>query len=219
MSSEQAHNDSAATERVNLDGRVFGENGQPDVFIPGQLFTKITYLAFSVGILLLGMWDIWGPLRAVLFGETTEARVAYIVRESPGEADEIIRVRREIREGDYGYDTRFRHFVEVLDANSKVQVYELAVASQQTPYALVNERVQVAYLEGSAYAFGIYHHRTWAFGVSLVFMGFTFIPMAIFLVRMVGKRMEIDPEDPAELEKERLIQAQEAVEAAQRPST
>jgi hypothetical protein len=190
-------------KRPNLDGRVFGENGEPDVFIPGHLFPKVGFLVFSVLILLLGLWDLWGPASSVLFGEVSESRVAYMVRHSPGQADEVIRVRREIKEGDYGYETVFRHFVEVIDRNSRVQTFELAVASRQTPYALVNERVRVAYFPGATHAYGIYHHRTWAFGVSLLFMGMTFLPMAIFLVRMVGKPIPIDPEDPAELEKER----------------
>ncbi|MGC9450186.1 MAG: hypothetical protein ACP5I4_01955 [Oceanipulchritudo sp.] len=100
--------------------------------------------------------------------------------------------------------------MEVIDGDSRVQVFELGVASRQTPYALVNERVRVAYFIDHDIAYGVFHHRTWAFGVSLLFMGLTFVPMAVFLVRMVGRRIPIDPEDPAELEKERLAQEREA---------
>lgn len=210
MSGGGSMNEPEPRKRSNLDGRVFGKNGEPDVFIPGHLLPKLGFLVFSIVIFLIGLWELWGPASRVLLGEVDESRVVYIVRESPGQPEEVIRVRREIEEGDYGYETVFRHFVEVIDSDSRVQTLELGVASRQTPYALVNERIRVAYFPGATHAYGIYHHRTWALGVSLMFMGMTFLPMSIFLVRMVGKPIQIDPEDPEELEKERRALEREA---------
>ena len=187
----------------NRDGRIPGKDGQPDVFVAKDFWRKVAYVVFSFAILLVGVWEIWGPLSRVFLGEIGEARVVRIVRESPGEPAEIIRIRREIKEGDYSFDTLFRYYVEVVDQDGNPQIFEMAVASRQTPYALVNENFRVAYFKGGDYAYGIWHHRTWAMGAALIMMGFTFVPLSIYLLRMVGKPIPIDPEDPEELEKER----------------
>jgi hypothetical protein len=198
-----------AHPRINHDGRVFGTHGEPDYFVVGHFWPKLGFFIFSVVFLSVGLWELWAPLTRTLFGEIDEARVVRIVRQSPGEADELIRIRREIKEGDYPYDTIFRHFVEVQDAAGTLHSFELAVASRQRPYALVNERVRVAYFKGDSHAFGILQHRTWAFGCALVMMGATFVPLAWFLLRMVGQRIIIDPEDPAQLALEQEAEARD----------
>jgi hypothetical protein len=136
-------------------------------------------------------------------------RVVYLVRQSPGETDETIRIRREIKEGDYAYATLFRPFVEVPFADGSSKIFQLAVASRQTPYALVNERVRVAFYPQDDVAYGIRHHRTWAFGCGFVMVGSTLVIISCFLLRMVGKKNYIDPEDPAQLELERQATALE----------
>ncbi|NBD37102.1 MAG: hypothetical protein GVY10_00855 [Verrucomicrobia bacterium] len=196
-------------ERPNHDGRIFGENGEPDVFVPRDRLRKWLFVLFSCFILFVGLWDLWGPLSRWVFGETGEGRVLRIVRESPGEPAENIRVRREIEEGDYSFDTLFRHFVEVVDKQGDLEVFELAVAGRQTPYALINDSFKVIYFPGDDYAYGLWQHRTWAFGCALVLMGLTFVPLSVYLLRMVGRPVVIDPEDPAELEKEREAEARE----------
>lgn len=201
---DEKQNETEATGQINLDGRTFRGPDEPDVFIPQDFWRKLSFVIFSVAILVVGVWELWGPLSRSVFGESGEGRVVRIVRETPGEPAEIIRIRREIEEGDYSYDTLFRHFVEVIDTDGNPLVFELAVASRYTPYALVNESFEVIYFTGEEYAYGLWQYRTWAFGCALVLMGLTFLPLSLYLFNMVGKPIEIDPEDPEQLEKERL---------------
>lgn len=197
------------TPRINRDGRVFGENGEPDYFIAGHFGMKLAFFIASLLIMAFGVWDLWGPLSRSLFGQRATGRVVYLVRQSPGETDETIRIRREIKEGDYAYATLFRPFVEVPFADGSSKIFQLAVASRQTPYALVNERVRVAFYPQDDVAYGIRHHRTWAFGCGFVMVGSTLVIISCFLLRMVGKKNYIDPEDPAQLELERQATALE----------
>lgn len=196
-----------ASQRINRDGRVFGENGEPDYFIPGHFAIKLLFFLASILVFLVGAWELWGPASRCVFGETAAGRIVYLVRESPGEPEETIRVRREIKEGDYPYDTIFRHFVSVPRAEGGSRVMQLAVASRQTPYALVNDRVRVAFFPGDSHAYGIRQHRTWAFGAGFLLVGTTFLCISGFLLSMVGKKVYIDPEDPAHLELERELEA------------
>jgi len=201
---------SEATQPLpNFDGRTLGEAGQPDVFIPGNFMPKLLFVLFSWALLAFGIWDIWGPASRLFFGESAVARVSSIVRETPGEPAEIIRIKREIAEGDYARETLFRVFVEVADAKGDLTNLEMGVASRSTPYALVNENFKVIYFPGGEYAYGMWHHRTWAIGLTFILMGLTFIPLSGYLLWMVGKPIIIDPEDPEQIALEREHLAKE----------
>ena len=193
----------------NFDGRTPGEAGQPDVFISRNFWSKFLFVVFSFGLLAFGIWDIWGPASRLFFGESAVGRVSSIIRETPGEPAETIRVKREIEEGDYARETLFRYFVEVADKNGNLSRYEMGVASRSTPYALVNENFKVIYFPGGEYAYGMWHHRTWAIGLTFLMMGFTFIPLSGYLLWMVGKPITIDPEDPEQIALEREHLAKE----------
>lgn len=188
--------------RPNYDGRVFGGEGQPDVYIPGDFWPKLAFFLFSVAMTIFGLWDLWEPTTRVFLGEVEEARVVRIVRESPGESPEVIRIRREIAEGDYSFSTIFRHYVEVIGEDGNPQEFEMAVASRRMPYALVNETFDVAYFPEGEYAYGVLHHRTWAFGAAFTLMGLTFLSLSWYILKMVGKPIVIDAEDPEQLAKE-----------------
>lgn len=196
--------------RINHDGRVFGENGEPDVFIPKDRMRKLAFVLFSLLILALGIWDLYGPMARWVFGEKTEGRIAYITVDSPGSETETIRIRREVSEGEYSYDTLFRYFVEVVLPDGNTTVKELSVASRNTPYASVNDWMTVVYFPADAHVVGLWQHRTWAFGCALLLMGLTFLPLSVYLYFMVGKPVVIDPEDPEQLRLEAEAEAREA---------
>ncbi len=196
-------------ERLNLDGRTFGENGQPDTFTPRDFWRKLVFFLFSIGIVCLAVWELWGPTTRFFAGERGVARVISIERQSPGESLETIRIKKEIKEGDYANDTIFRYFVEVLNQAGDIQLFEMAVASRSVPYALVNESFEVIYFPGDEYAYGLWHHRTWAIGFTLLFVGVTFTFLSGYLLWMVGKPIEISPESEEALEQERKKQAED----------
>lgn len=209
----------SAPTRINRDGRIFGENGEPDYFVPGQFGIKLAFFIASLLIFAFGVWDLWGPLSRSLRGERATGRIVYLVRQTPGEADETIRIRRDIKEGDYAYDSIFRHFVEVPFPDGSSKIFQLAVASRQTPYALVNDRVRVAFHPEDDFAYGIRHHRTWAFGCGFILVGSTFVIISGFLLRMVGKKIYIDPEDPAQLELEQQAESLEQALHNEKPAS
>ena len=184
------------SERFNLDGRTFGENGEPDVFIARDRMRKLAFVLFSFVILLVGIWDLYGPVSRWTLGEKTQGRIAYITIDSPGAPIETLRIRREIKEGEYSYDTLFRYYVEVISPDGNPAIKQLSVASRNTPFTSVNDWMTVVYEPEDDYVIGLWEHRTWAFGLALVLMGFTFIPLSVYLYLMVGKPIVIDPEDP-----------------------
>jgi hypothetical protein len=196
----------------NFDERTPGQNGEPDVFIPGNFGPKLGFVIFSFALLAFGIWDIWGSASRLFFGEGGTGQVSRIVRESPGEEPETIRVKRDIAEGDYARETLFRYFVDVSSAEGDITTYELGVASRSFPYALVNENFKVIYFPDGEYAYAMWHHRTWAIGLTFLMLGLTFIPLSGYILWMVGKPIVIDPEDPEQiaLEREHLAKENQA---------
>jgi hypothetical protein len=200
-------------ERVNHDGRVYGKNGEPDVFIPGFRGAKAAFVLFSLGIIAAGIWMLWAPGMALLTGETGEARVSRIIQSLPGEPDQTIRIRKTIE--DQGHLARYRHFVEIIGEDGQAYEFEMAVGSTQKPYARVNDTFPVAYLPGAEYAHGIKQLRTWAFGIAFTVFGLMVFSIAWYLFINVGKPVIIDPESEEDLEaeKEALKREKEREEA------
>ncbi len=187
-------------ERYNFDGRHFGKDGERDYFIPGLLIPKVVYLVFTLALTGVGIWFLWDPAGALLFGETGEARVTRLVREQPGTEDQTIWFAKDIEE--QPHTVTFRHFVEVVDKEGVAHQFRMGVDSRSRPYAMPNDTFDVAYFPDGEYAFGLYHHRTWAFGAGFFSVGFILNCIGVFLVMNVGKKVYIDPEDPKQLEAE-----------------
>jgi hypothetical protein len=192
------------TERINHDGRVFGENGEPDYFIPGDFIPKLFFVILAFAMPGVGIWLLWDPTVRLFFGETTEARVSRIVQSEPGKPDEIIRLKRPIEAEQSNFNLTFAHYVEVPLDDGTVKEYRIGVDARTEPHFLVNDSFDVIFFPEENVAYGLFHHRTWAFGFGFLLMGLTFVPLSLYLLYMVGKPVYIDPEDPEELEKERL---------------
>lgn len=190
-----------STPLPNFDGRVRGVDGQHDEFVVGHLVPKLLFLAFALGMTLVGAWLLWDPLVRLAVGERANARVSRIVQQEPGAPDRVIRVRREVSE--QSFDTIYRHIVEVTLPDGSTRDLRLAIDSRRKPYALVNDTVAVVFFPRDEVAFAIYQHRTWGFGAAFLLMGLTFVSLAWFLVRAVGTRIPIDPESEEALEAER----------------
>ena len=155
----------------------------------------------------VGFWMLWAPTTAVLGGSIEEARVSRIVRSAPGLPDQVIRIRREPR--DESHTITFRHYVEVVLPDDTTREFRMAVDSRRKPYASVNDTFRVAFLPEGEVAFGVFHHRTWAFGAGFVGMGVTLLALSGYLLAQVGRPVVIDPEDPENLERERLAEESE----------
>ena len=175
---------------VHDDGRV--------TYTPGHFGAKLGFLLVSLAVLAFGVWAIWDPMSTLLLGESATGRVVRIVRSDPGEADRVIRYRQAIAAG--GFGTRFTYFVAVEDDRGERDVYRLAVGSRQRPYevggstpANINERFTVIYRPGGKLAYGLYHHRTWAFGVGFLFVGAILTLCAVPTLWAVGRPIEVDP--------------------------
>lgn len=183
-------------ERPNYDGRVFGENGEPDVYIPGMFWPKLGFLLFSIALALFGVWTIWDPAARVISGEISEARVSRLERSQPGVPKQIFRYPITIEEE--AYTVTYRHFVQVEGDDGQTQSFIIGVDSRKKPYANVNDTITVAYFPDSDVAFAVYHHRTWAFGLGFLSVGGILVMLAWSTVRAVGKPIIIDPESPQE---------------------
>lgn len=194
-------------DRYNFDGRHFGKDGERDYFVPGLLIPKICYLIFTIALTGVGIWFLWDPAGALLFGETGEARVTKLVREQPGEQDQTIWFAREFK-GE-GHTVVYRHHVEVVDSEGVARQFRMGVDSRDKPYAKPNDTFDVAYFPDGEYAFGLFHHRTWAFGAGFFTVGFMLLCIAVFLLASVGKKIYIDPEDPEHLEAEERAQEED----------
>ncbi len=184
-----------------LDGRTPGRDGQPDVYIPGGFWPKLFFVIFSATMTLVGIWALWDPGIRYFTGERAEARVTRIVRTEPGMPDQVIRVRREFEE--QGHTVDFIHYVEIIDAEGRPHDLMMGVNSQNQPYAQFNDLFEVVYFPGENVAFGLFHHRTWAFGAALTSIGGTLLMVSVYILWFVGKPIEIDPENEEDLAEER----------------
>ena len=190
-----------------LDGRKVSEiPGEPDVYVPGHFWAKLGYVVFSLLVLAFGLWLLWAPATRLLFGETSEARVAYVVRTEPGMPDRTIRYARDIEEGHH--TVVYQHYVAVEDEDGELSVMRLAVDSARKPYAKLNDTVEVVHFAQDEAAFGLFHHRTWAFGLGFFFVGSILSMLSINTLWAVGKPIPIDDESEEslaeEVEKRRL---------------
>jgi hypothetical protein len=189
-------------ERPNLDGRAFTtEPGKPDVYIPGHFWWKLTFVIFSLLLTALGAWMIYDPLIRLVAGEIGEGRVVRLVRTQPGVEDQVIRYRKPIEEE--MYTVIYQHYVAVKNKEGAGEtIMRVGVDSAKQPYANVNDVIKVVYFPGDEVAFGLWHHRTWAFGAGYLSVGLILSMLAINTLIMVGRPIEIDPESPEALEAE-----------------
>jgi len=203
-----------------LDGRkVSDKPGEPDVHVPGHFWVQVAYVLFSLSIVAFGTWLIWAPLSRLVAGEISESKVVHIVRTEPGVPDQTIRFARDIPEQEH--TVRFQHFVAVEDEEGRRHVMRLGVDSARQPYARVNEIVKVIHFPDDTVAFGLLHHRTWAFGAGYLAVGFILSMLSINSLWAVGKPIVIDPENPEELEEEaeRLRQDEERRRQPEKPAS
>lgn len=163
--------------------------------VPHRRGLKLLFLVFSLCMFLLGCVLIYAPLARWICGETANARVVEILREEPGRDPERIRYRKEIREG--SHLTTFTYTVAVPRGEGGRDEYTVAVGSRREAYANVNDRFKVIYFPGDDHAYGLPHHRTWAFGVGFLFIGGLLTLCAVPTLLAVGKPILIDPEGPA----------------------
>ncbi|MGF1483354.1 MAG: hypothetical protein ACFBZ8_03200 [Opitutales bacterium] len=191
----------------NYDGRLRTEDpNEPDYHVPGSFAQKLVFVIFSLAILALGFWVIWAPLMRLVVGERSEGRVVRIVRVEPGVEDEIIRSSRDISE--QSHTVQFQHYVAVEREDGTEHVMRMGVDSARKPYAKVNDTFTVIHFPDDEFAFGAFHHRTWAFGAGYLSVGFILSLLSIHTLIMVGRKIPIDPESEENLQKEREVDAE-----------
>ena len=167
------------------------------VHVPGHRLAKLLYLIFSLIVFLFGCWLLWEPLSRLFFGEKATARVVRIERFEPGKETKVIRFRQKIPEGEH--ETVFRYTVSVPTAEGASKEMQLGVGSRRNVIANINDKFPVIYFEEDDYVYGQFHHRTWAFGVSVCFLGLVTLLCAIPTYLAVGKPIIIDPEAEEEV--------------------
>jgi len=160
--------------------------------VPHRFGAKLVFLLFSLAMLALGVWFIYPPLSRWLGGQKAMARVVEILKEEPGQPPERIRYRKEIPEG--SYLTTFTYTVAVPQPEGGRDEFTMAVGSKREPYANVNDEFKIIYFDGEDHAYGLLHHRTWAFGVGFLFIGTLLTLCAVPTLLAVGKPILIDPE-------------------------
>jgi hypothetical protein len=163
-------------------------------YFPNHPVLKTFFLVFSLALLVLGGWLIEPPLSRWLTGQTSTARVVEILREEPGKEPERIRYRKEIHEGNHL--TTFTYTVAVPRSEGGRDSFIMAVGSRRAPYANVNDEFRIIYFAEDNHAYGLLHHRTWAFGVGFLFIGGLLTLCAVPTLLAVGKPILIDPEGP-----------------------
>jgi len=158
---------------------------------PNHPVIKTIFLLLSLCVLALGVWVIWEPAARFFVGERATAKITQIVRDDPEDGREVIRYRKTIEEGSHLTD--FSYEVTVGDGNNQAKKMQLAVGSKQNAYANVNDEFEVIYFADEDHAYGLFHHRTWAFGAGFLFVGLVLTATAIPTLYMVGKPIKIDP--------------------------
>ena len=170
---------------------------------PNRFALKVVFLLVSFAILGLGTWLIWDPAARFFTGTRAMVRVTEILREEPGGEQEVIRYRKDIPEGDHL--TKFTYTVTYEPPEGGSRELTMAVGSIRNAYNIVNDEFEVIFFEDEDYAYGLFHHRTWAFGVGFLFVGGLLTIAAIPTLYMVGRPIKIDPEaaEPGEEDPEK----------------
>ena len=182
-----------------FDGPEFHTDADGQVwYTPGHFKSKLAFLFASLAVVAVGLWMVWDPARALLLGERGVGRVVRIEREEPGAPPEVIRYRRPIAAGTEA--TRFDYYVAVERPGGERREFRLAVGSRREPYevaagtaANVNEQFDVIYDPAGTVAYGLFHHRTWAFGAGFLFTGGLLTLCAVPTVLAVNKPIAVDP--------------------------
>lgn len=171
----------------------------PRTYTPGQLGPKLAYLAAGLVIFGIGVSFLWEPLGRLLFGATTEARVAEIHVVEPGRPDVIYNYRRDYPP-EPNLAITFRHYV-AIEIDGQPVLFRLGIDSRKAPipYHNVNDRERVAYYpdDPRRLAFPVGRARTW--GAATIFCGVgLFILVAAMPMVLVARRpIMIDPEAPS----------------------
>jgi hypothetical protein len=168
-----------------------GEDGNWYHF-PHRFGLKVGFLLFSLFILAVGIWFIKDPAARFFFGERAQARVTEIHRTEADGQQEVIRYRKTIPEG--SHLTRFTYTVIVEYQDGSNKKMDLAIGSLRNPTENVNDEFEVIFFPEEDYAYGLFHHRTWAFGVGFLFVGSLLTLCAVPTLLAVGKPILIDPE-------------------------
>jgi hypothetical protein len=175
---------------------------QPNqVYVPGWFWPKLAFFLFALLVFTFGVVLLWPPMSRLLVGEVERGRIVRLVVTQPGAEDQIYRYRREFDE--QGQAVIFQHYIAVEREDGTQQIMRMGVDSRKLPYANVNDEVKVAFFKGDDYAFGVHHHRTWAFGAAYTVVGLVFLVCGIPMLLAVGKPIEVDPENPEALKEMR----------------
>lgn len=174
------------------------EPGSAQVHVPGHLGPKLAYLAFGLGLFLLGLLYLWEPLGRLLTGEVADVRVAEIRALEPGRPPLVYNYRRDFPP-ERNLAVVFQHHV-AIDMDGRPELFRLSVDSRKAPVAFhnVNDLVRVAYYpdDPRRLAFAVDRARTWGAATILCGVGLFILVAAIPMALAAHRPIPIDPEAP-----------------------
>jgi hypothetical protein len=164
--------------------------------VPGNVGPKILYLIASLLVFGFGWLFVWEPLGRLLFGETTQARVAEIRVVEPGQPDIVYNYRRDY-EPERNLSITFQHYV-AINIDGKPVLHRISVDSRKVPIPTLNynDLVKVAYYpdDEKRLAFAYTQERTWGVGGLFMGIGGVMLMTAIPMLVTARRRILIDPE-------------------------
>lgn len=163
-------------------------------FTPGMFRRKLAAFLFGCAVLAFGVYWQAKPAWLLLRGETTEARVAYVLEVKPGQEPVKHDTRKAVAEAeDPTRNATFLYHVRFTTAAGRTVTAPLNYGQAHRPIHSVNDPIPIAYdPDNPEDLIDRWSVRTWAFGFFFMGIGvFIAIPQW-FLLRAANRPIVLD---------------------------
>jgi hypothetical protein len=163
-------------------------------FTPGMAGRKLAGMLLGVAIVLFGVFWQWEPSRLFLFGETTDAKVAYVIESKPGQEPIKHDTRKAVGEAeDPTRNATFFYHLRFTTAAGQEVTAPLNYGQALRPLHSIGDTLVVSYdPKAPETIIDKWSVRTWAFGFFFVGTGLLILVPQWWLFRAANRPIVLD---------------------------
>jgi hypothetical protein len=163
-------------------------------YTPGMWRRKLLTVLLGAAITLFGVFWQLEPARLFLFGESTEAKVAYVLEVKPGQEPVKHDTRKAVSEAeDPTRNATFYYYMRFVTPKGDTVTAQLNYGQALRPIHSINDPLMIAYdPERPETIIDKWSVRTWAFGFFFMGTGLLILIPQWFLLRAANKPIVLD---------------------------